>query len=123
MNNKLTKEQLIADVAKLELTNKEWSEANLQRRKNLSEMLNAPFKKKGMYDYETERLTYSWPEIYFALGKLQAKRDYLEFNDTINRHEKDIADLRQTIFSQKLEKGVSSVIGDFKKGLEEANNQ
>ena len=92
---KQLKEQLIVEVAKLGQTNKEWTEADLQRRKTLSEMLDAPFKKKGMYDYETERVTYSWPEIYFALGKLKAKRDHADFNDTIQRHELDIADLRQ----------------------------
>jgi len=92
---KQTKEQCIAELAVLAQTNKEWSEADAQRRKTLSEMLNAPFKKKGMYDYDTERVIYSWPEIYFALGNLTAKRDYADFNDIIQRHEIDIADLRQ----------------------------
>ena len=88
--------QFIAEVAKLEQTNKEWSEADLQRREIVSEMLNAPFEKKGMCNYDTtERVIYSWPEIYFALGKLQAKKDYADFNDTIQRHERDISDLRQ----------------------------
>jgi len=89
------KEQLVVELAVLGQTNKEWSEADLQRRKVLSEMLNAPFKKKNMYDYDAERVIYSWPEIYFTLGKLTAKRDYTDFNDTIQRHERDIADLRQ----------------------------
>jgi len=93
MKENLPKEKFIKDIAKLEQTNKEWSEADTQRRKTLSEMLNAPFEKKGMYAYDTERVIYSWPEIYFALGRLVAKRDYAEFNDQINRHERDISDL------------------------------
>jgi len=92
---KETKEQLIAELAKLGQTNKEWSESDLQRRKTISEMLNAPFKKKSMYDYNIERVIYSWPEIYFYLGILQAKRDYADFNDTIQRHERGIVDLQQ----------------------------
>jgi hypothetical protein len=91
----MKKEEFIIENAKPTQTNKEWSETDLQRRKTLSEMLNAPFKKKGMNDYNTERVIYSWPEIYFTLGALVAKRDYAEFNDTIQRHERDIADLRQ----------------------------
>lgn len=89
----MKKEGLVEENAKLGQINKEWSEGDLQRRKTLSEMLDGPFKKGGMYDYNTERVIYSWPEIYFTLGKLQAKRDYAEFDDQINRHEKDIADL------------------------------
>ena len=91
----MNKENLIKENACLGQTNKELSDVDLQRRKNLSEMLYAPFKKKGMYDYDTERIIYSWPEIYFELGKLTSKRDYVDLMETINRHERDIADLRQ----------------------------
>lgn len=91
----MKKEDLIVANAKLEQTNKEWAEEDTQRRKTLSEMLNAPFKKKGAYDYTEERVVYSWPEMHFALGKLIAKRDYADFSDTIRRHEIDISDLRQ----------------------------
>ena len=91
----MTKEEIIAENAKLGQTNKEWTEADLQRRKTLSSMLNAPFKKRGQYDYDTEIVVYSWPDIYFALGKLQAMRNHAEFTDTMQRHERDIADLRQ----------------------------
>ena len=90
----MKKEELIKENAKLEQTNKEWSEADLQRRKNLSEMLNAPLKKQGMYDYNMERVIYGWPDIYFVLGELTSKRDYANFSDTISRHERDISDLR-----------------------------
>ena len=92
---KETKKQLVVELAVLGQANKEWLESDLQRRKVLSEMLNAPFKKKSMYDYDTERIIYSWPEIYFALGKLVVKRDYADFNDIVQRHERDIDDLRQ----------------------------
>ena len=88
----MKKEELIKENAKLGQTNKEWAEADEQRRKNLSEMLNAPLKGGG-YDYSDRRVIYSWPEIYFALGKLIAKRDYVELRDTINRHDIDIGSL------------------------------
>lgn len=91
----MKKEELIAENAKLAQTNKEWSESDAQRRKTLSEMLNAPYKEKGAYDFSKERLVYSWPEIYFALGKLIAKKEYVELRETIERHDRDIGDLMQ----------------------------
>lgn len=90
----MTKEELIKENARLGQTNKEWAESDTRKRECISEMLSAPFKKKSMYDYGTEIVTYSWPEIYFHLGKLVAKKDYAEFVETLNRHERDIADLR-----------------------------
>ena len=91
----MKKEELIKQIAVLEQSNKEWGEADLQRRKTLSQMLESPHKPKGAYsyDYSIERITYSWPEIYFNLGKLITKRDYTDFSDTISRCEKDISDL------------------------------
>ena len=90
----MNKEELIKENARLGQANKEWAEADAQRRNNLSEMLNAP-QQNGYYGRSTERTIYSWPEIYFALGKLTAKKDYAEFDEVINRHEMDISSLCQ----------------------------
>lgn len=92
---KQTNEQLISEVARLRLSHEGWVEGDVERRKIFSEMLNAPYKDKGQYDYSRERVLYSWPIIYFALGKLIAKRDYADFTDTIQRHERDLGDLRE----------------------------
>ena len=89
----MKKEELIIENTKLGQANKELFESDLQRRKVLSEMLSAPFKKSGMYDYNSEQVIYGWPDIYFHLGKLVAKKDYADFSDTLSRHERDISDL------------------------------
>ena len=89
----MTKEELIAENAKLGQTNKEWSEADTQRRKSISGMLSAPYKTKGVYERESEQIVYSWPEIYFTLGKLVEKHDYANYLDTISYLEREVKDL------------------------------
>jgi hypothetical protein len=45
-------------------------ENDKELREKFSKILGAPNKKKGMYDYVDERVTYSWEEIFTEIGKL-----------------------------------------------------
>lgn len=44
-----------------------------QMRERLSKILGAPNKKRGAYDYTDEQITWSWEEIFFAIGKLKER--------------------------------------------------
>lgn len=90
---KKTKEELVKDNALLERSLEESNENDRIRRANLSVFLDSPFKKRGQYDYsDSERVTYTWPEIYFHLGKLVSERNDLGFREQTSREINMLAD-------------------------------
>lgn len=106
-----TKEELVKENATLSEANRARQEENDERRRTLSNMLEAPFKKASYgYGESNERKIYSWPEIYFALGKLtqkqldddargkiqQAVELYGDMNQRVGRLENPEKDVRGT---------------------------
>jgi hypothetical protein len=46
---------------------------DLELREIFSKLLDAPGKKKTIYDHTDERITYSWEEIFCELGRLRER--------------------------------------------------
>lgn len=82
-----------------------WQEGDERRRKEISRMLDesgyeAQFYNENVYE-RRETPTYTWPQIYFRIGKLVAKRDYVNFQDQIRLIESHVKDLNREISKKK----------------------
>lgn len=102
----MKKEDLLKEVARLEQSNREWSDGDLVRRKGITKMLRAPrITVTGSYGHErTEETTYTWPEIYYQLGILWAKRDYVEVHEKLKSISFQIGDLEAQVRNSKDDK-------------------
>jgi len=90
-----TKDELIAQIAILEGQKSFLKENDETLREEFSKALNAP-KKYKQYSEDKMRV-YTWHEIFRELGKLIAKRDYVEFQDHIDGMTNDINHIWKTI--------------------------
>lgn len=82
MSKKPTRDELIAENARLKEENEQYAAKDETVRESLSVALGAGTYKKNMYsDYE--QVVYSWYAIFRELGKLLAKRDYVDFSDQL----------------------------------------
>lgn len=97
MEKPLTKEQLIVQKAVLEAKVKELEEQDSTLRHHLSVALGAGTYKKNSYS-ESEQIVYSWYSIFREVGKLLAKRDYVEFRDNIQNTAQRLEDIQNQLW-------------------------
>ena len=92
----MTKDKLIVQNAQLEQTNKNWAEADTQRRLEFAKAFGW-FKKRGMYDYQDEYRTPTWIEIFVEIGKLLAARTFYNFKGNLSELQCKVESLTRKI--------------------------
>ena len=95
----MTKEELIKENARLGQTNKEWLEADTQRRLEFAKAFHW-LKKRGAYDYTDEYRTPTWTEVFVEIGKLLAARTFYDLEGNVSELECKLEDLEKKIRSE-----------------------
>lgn len=91
-----TKEELIKEVAGLEVSNKYLVDANNLRLKDFAKAFG--WYKKDFYSNEKELRLPSWPEVFIELGRLMAARDDRDRSIKIENIESQLGELYQDIY-------------------------
>ena len=92
---KKTKEVLVVELAKVVATCARLEAADKTIRENISKMLAAPTMRKQYAYSDPEPTVYSWPEIYYHLGRLMTRRDYLDLTKNVQEVERQLRALSQ----------------------------
>ncbi len=87
---KLTKEQLLAKIAKLELAVDDLLKGDEKQRKEMSTVLGASM---GEDYLRHTRTTYSWSQIFCEVGKLIASNEITRLREAMDREYREKQDL------------------------------
>ena len=94
---KITKEQVIIELAKIRQSHEEWVAGDLRRRKEFARAFHWN-KLKKPYDYgQAEPYEPSWVEIFIELGKLLSNKGFRDFERNISELECELKGLEQKI--------------------------
>ncbi len=91
----MTKDELIAENARLQDKVKTLEEQDTTLRQELSAALDAPTKKESGYSNDCVYVTYNWYEIFREVGKLLEKKRYINLEDRIE----DLISADETIWN------------------------
>ena len=92
-----THEELIAEIARLEQSNKEWADAGERRRKEFAKAFSWR-KPQEMYSpRDNEPATPTWEQIFVEIGKLLAARTFYDLEGNVSELEYAIKNLEEKI--------------------------
>ena len=97
---KTTKEQLIAEVAKLRQSHGEWVDGDEQKRKEFAKAFRwykQPKPYSGAYNEPPEPVLPSWEQIWVNLGTLLAARNFMDIEGNVSELEMKLQDLEEKI--------------------------
>src|SRR3990167_5450512 len=95
MEKKLNKEELIAALAVERKEKVDLQSDDIDKRRALSWMLGAPAKQPQTWGNDPDRITYTWPQIYFEVGKLAAAHTFMDFEGNISELEMAVEKLQR----------------------------
>lgn len=93
----MTKPELEQRVEELRVKNTFLLSQDEKCRKALTSMLRDRKEPEISHLGVREATVYEWERIYFELGKLVEKRDYVVFEDVIRKHEQDIEKTKRSM--------------------------
>ena len=99
MEKQKTKEELIAEIAKLETQLKDRVEYGERVRREFAKAFNWGERKGGLYDYDKkfEWTTPSWEQIFVEVGKLLACRNFYDLEGNVSELECKLEDLEKRL--------------------------
>ena len=95
-----TKEQLIAEVAKLRQSHEEWVAGDERKRKEFAKAFcwhKQPKPYSGAYNEPPEPILPSWEQIWVNLGTLLAARNFYDFEGNLSELEMKLEDLEKRL--------------------------
>ena len=92
---KQTKEQLIAEVAKLRQSHGEWVSEDERKRKEFAKAFN--WWKTEYYDKSKELQNPTWEQIFTEVGKLLAAKNFMDYEENISELECKLEDLEKRL--------------------------
>jgi len=94
---KQTHDELIAEIARLEQSNKKWAEANERRRKEFAKAFSWHRPQEMYSPRGNESATPSWEQIFVEVGKLLAARTFYDLEGNVSELECKLEDLVKNI--------------------------
>lgn len=98
----MTKDELIAENAKLKAQLEDHKASDKQVRESLSLSLGSGYTMKQTYGFsgteDGDPIVYNWYQIFREVGKLLAARNFMDFEGNVSELECKIEDLGRTVY-------------------------